>query len=193
MADETNTKALDPVCGMTVDIEKARTSAPPKVAEHAGKSYYFCSNGCVTKFKAEPGKYLAPKAPAPFVQLGAAKLTKPVASGKTLYFCPMDPEVEQDHPGACPKCGMALEPMLSSAPATKVEYTCPMHPEIVRDAPGSCPICGMALERRTVTAHPPDDTELRDMTRRFWVSLAFTVPLLAIAMADLLPGMPLKH
>ena len=66
------------------------------------------------------------------------------------YTCPMDPEVRQKGPGACPKCGMALEPV-DVAPITKAEWTCPMHPEIVRDAPGSCPICGMALEPRTVT------------------------------------------
>jgi Cu+-exporting ATPase len=196
MTNEPNTKALDPVCGMTVDTEKARTSAPPKIADHGGKTYYFCSHSCVAKFKADPETYLKTKSAAPLVQLGAAKPavpSSPAPTGKTTYFCPMDPEVEQDHPGACPKCGMALEPMLTAAPATKVEYTCPMHPEIVRDAPGSCPICGMALEPRTVNAHPADDSELRNMTRRFWVSLAFTLPLLAIAMADLLPGMPLKH
>ena len=56
------------------------------------------------------------------------------------YTCPMDPEVRQKGPGACPKCGMALEPV-DVAPVTKVEWTCPTHPEIVRDAPGSCPIC----------------------------------------------------
>jgi Cu+-exporting ATPase len=66
--------------------------------------------------------------------------------------------------------------------ATRVEYTCPMHPEIVRSSPGSCPICGMALEPRTVTAQAEENPELRDMTRRFWISLALSVPLLVIAM-----------
>ncbi|HKS76694.1 MAG TPA: copper-translocating P-type ATPase, partial [Terriglobales bacterium] len=74
----------------------------------------------------------------------------------------------------------------------RVEYTCPMHPQIVRPGPGACPICGMALEPRTVTAVEEENPELRDMTRRFWVSLALTAPLLAIAMADMLPGMPVK-
>jgi Cu+-exporting ATPase len=77
--------------------------------------------------------------------------------------------------------------------AAKVEYTCPMHPEIVRDAPGSCPICGMALEPRTVAATEEANPELRDMTRRFFLSLALTVPLLGLAMADMLPGMPVQH
>jgi P-type Cu+ transporter len=60
-----------------------------------------------------------------------------------------------------------------------------MHPEIVRPGPGSCPICGMALEPRTVTAIEEENPELRDMTRRFWVSVALTVPLLALAMSEM--------
>ena len=67
------------------------------------------------------------------------------------FTCPMHPEVRQEGPGACPKCGMALEPM-NPAPVVRTEYTCPMHPEIVQDAPGTCPKCGMALEPRTVPA-----------------------------------------
>ena len=70
-----------------------------------------------------------------------------------------------------------------------MEYTCPMHPEIVRPGPGNCPICGMALEPRNVTAQEEDNPELRDMTRRFWISVALTVPLLVIAMGHMLPGM----
>jgi Cu+-exporting ATPase len=66
-------------------------------------------------------------------------------------------------------------------------YTCPMHPQIVRDAPGSCPICGMALELRTVTAGEEENPELRWMTRRFWVGVALTVPLLLLAMSTMLP------
>ena len=87
---------------------------------------------------------------------------------------------------------MALEPETPIA-ATKIEYTCPMHPEIVRPGPGSCPICGMALEPRTVTAEEEANPELRDMARRFWISLVLTVPLLALAMLDMLPGTPLHR
>jgi len=87
---------------------------------------------------------------------------------------------------------MALEPDTPVA-LTKTEYTCPMHPEIVRDQPGHCPICGMALEPRTVTATQEENPELRDMSRRFWVSAILTVPLLGLAMADMLPGMPVQH
>jgi len=85
---------------------------------------------------------------------------------------------------------MALEPEL---PLARIEYTCPMHPEIVRLQPGNCPICGMALEPRTASASDEDNPELRDMTRRFWISAILTLPLLGIAMADMLPGMPLQH
>ncbi len=107
-----------------------------------------------------------------------------------VYTCPMHPEVRSDRPGACPKCGMALEPVLgagSGVPGTATEWTCPMHPQIVRDDPGSCPICGMALEPRTVTAGEEENPELRDMTRRFWISVALTVPLLLLAMSTMLP------
>jgi Cu+-exporting ATPase len=100
----------------------------------------------------------------------------------------MCPEVRENKPGACPSCGMALEPDVPIA-SIRTEYTCPMHPEIVRPAPGSCPICGMTLEPRTVTASNEDNPELRDMTRRFWISLALTAPLLAVAMASMIwPG-----
>lgn len=88
------------------------------------------------------------------------------------------------------------DPMHEHAhPSTEAspEYTCPMHPEIVRDAPGSCPICGMALEPRTITAEEPENEELRDMRLRFWNSVAFTLPLMGIAMADMLPGQPVSH
>ena len=116
----------------------------------------------------------------------------PQSSTRRIYICPMDPDVRQAGPGACPKCGMALEPETPIA-ATKIEYTCPMHPEIVRPGPGSCPICGMALEPRTVTAEEEANPELRDMARRFWISLVLTVPLLALAMLDMLPGTPLHR
>ena len=96
----------------------------------------------------------------------------------------MCPEVRENKPGACPSCGMALEPEVPLA-SSRTEYTCPMHPEIVRPAPGSCPICGMALEPRRVTAAPEENPELRDMTRRFWISFALTVPLMAIAMTGM--------
>lgn len=177
---------LDPVCGMYVDPAKARGSA-----EYKGTTYYFCSPRCEERFKAEPEKYLAPKtqpAPSGFVQLGAIAAAKPQSTsgpppaeqppkGAITYVCPMDPEVRGSSPGPCPVCGMALEPEM-------VEYSCPMHPEIVRNGPGTCPICGMALEPRAVAGiQEQDDSELRSMQRRLWVSVALNIPLLVVSMA----------
>jgi len=118
---------------------------------------------------------------------GGASLTNgPAMSGdRRIYVCPMCPEVRQVGPGPCPKCGMALDPESPGLPATKIEYTCLMHPEIVRTEPGACPVCGMALEARSV-AVMEENPELRDMTRRFWISLALTAPLLAVAMGSMI-------
>jgi Cu+-exporting ATPase len=95
--------ALDPVCGMTVDPQRAAGSST-----YQGKTYYFCSKGCVAKFEADPEKYLHPAAkPEPMEHTAAAAST-------AEYTCPMDPEVRQIGPGVCPKCGMALEPVAFS-------------------------------------------------------------------------------
>ncbi len=107
-----------------------------------------------------------------------------------MWSCPMHPEVESDRAGDCPKCGMALERIVTGTHAQ--QYTCPMHPEIVRDEPGDCPICGMALEPMIPAAAEEEDSELIDMTRRFWISVVFTVPVFLIAMGDMLPGQPVN-
>ncbi len=164
----------DPVCGMTV----TRDDAPS--VEHEGVTYRFCCEGCATRFRDDPRRYLDP----------SAQDAAPPADPGATYICPMDPEVRQIGPGSCPKCGMALEPETPAA-AMRIEYTCPMHPEVVQDGPGSCPKCGMALEPRRVSAEP-DNPELRDMTRRLWFSTAFSLPLLVIAMGDMLPGHPVS-
>ncbi len=83
-------------------------------------------------------------------------------------------------------------PAAAPAPGRAGEWTCPMHPEVLRDAPGACPICGMALEPRTLTAEPEDNHELRDMSRRFWFAAALALPLLFVAMGDMLPGAPVS-
>src|SRR4051794_17254863 len=190
------TLAKDPVCGMNVDPAKAKATA-----EHSGQKYYFCCTACAQKFQSNPEEYLRPKPAlvtieAPRTAKPTALVTQTPASTTTqkagAYVCPMCAEVRESKPGACPTCGMALEREFPAA-LTKTEYTCPMHPEIVRDQPGNCPICGMALEPRTVTATEQHNPELRDMARRFWVSAALTIPLLAIAMADMLPGMSVQR
>ena len=141
---------IDPVCGMTVDRQKAAASF-----DYQGRTYFFCCAGCREKFKAEPKRYLNAAAAAPI-------------------------GIQRVHP----------KPF---AIARGSEYTCPMHPEIVRDAPGSCPICGMALEPRTVSLEAEKNPELDDMTRRFWVGVALSIPLLAIAMSEMLPGNPIER
>lgn len=167
----------DPVCGM--DIEAADAAG---TVEHNGQTYYFCSPHCITKFKANPERYLGP----PLVDIAPAKQTQ------VEYTCPMDPEVRQMGPGTCPKCGMALEPAVAALPQTRTEYTCPMHPEVVRSEPGACPICGMALEPRSVVLEE-QNPELRDMTRRFVISVLLTLPILALMLSEMLPGQPLQY
>ncbi len=171
---------IDPVCGMEVE----ETTAAGSYA-YAGKTYYFCNPHCLEKFKADPAKYLAP---ASHRHQEPTKETPPGA----VYTCPMDPEVRAAKQGACPKCGMALEPLTITLPATRTEYVCPMHPEIVRQEPGSCPICGMALEPRTVTLEEQANPELIDMTRRFWIGAVLSAPIFFFAMSDLIPGQPLQ-
>ena len=107
------------------------------------------------------------------------------------YTCPMCPCVAEDEPVPCPSCGMALDPPMPVASA-QVQYTCPMHPEIVQDGPGACPKCGMALEPAVVTAEQGPDPEYLDMRRRFQVSFVLTLPVFAVAMADVILGGPLR-
>lgn len=146
------TQYTDPVCGMTVSPEHAAGTA-----QYDGQTYYFCSTHCLERFQADPRKYLA--APAAH--------------------------------GACPSCASHAA-SLSAAPAPDVagpvEYTCPMHPEVVSDRPGACPRCGMALEPRSVSAEELPNPELADMTRRFWIGAFVSLPVFALAMADMLPG-----
>ncbi len=155
----------DPVCGMDVAADTAHRHT------HEGTEHLFCSASCRDKFVASPDKYLNPQ-----------EQDSSAADKAALYTCPMHPEIQQTGPGACPKCGMALEAMGVPVLATKTEYTCPMHPEIVQDHPGSCPKCGMALESRSVEAEE-DTSELDYMSRRFWISTWLAIPVFLSAMA----------
>lgn len=110
----------------------------------------------------------------------------PAVSPTKEWFCPMCPGVESDKPGSCPRCGMAHE----RYPAFRrsATYVCPMHPEVRQNHPGNCPICGMALEPVASGAESPeDDSELRDMSRRFWAGAILTVPIVLLAMGAHLP------
>lgn len=179
----------DPVCGMAV-----RANAEHHI-EVDGRDYYFCSASCRDKFSADSQQYIvaASSAPAYHAQHDHGHDTACADDSCAIdyleYTCPMHPEVVQDHPGSCPKCGMALEPKGVPVQQTKVEYTCPMHPEVVQDHPGACPKCGMALEPKTITVEEKNE-ELIDMTRRFWVSTALALPVFVLAMlADLFPSL----
>ena len=167
---ETTDTMVDPVCGMTV----AATSAHHH--QHLDVDYRFCCEGCQQKFARDAEYYLSGAAQQDIVHVPGA-----------LYICPMDPEIEQDHPGSCPICGMALEVSGPPVLATRTEYTCPMHPEIAQDSPGNCPVCGMALETRTVEVEERNE-ELIDMRRRFRISLVLAIPVFLLAMiADMAP------
>ena len=168
----------DPVCHMDVEPESSGYSC-----EYDGEMYFFCRERCLLKFRGNPIKYLSSPAEGEAVQEEAPE-------GE--YICPMCPQVHADGPGPCPGCGMALE--FAGAPALleRTEWTCPMHPEVVREEPGDCPKCGMALEARTVAVEE-ENPELDDMKRRFVISLALSVPLLAIAMGNMLPGHPMQR
>jgi Cu+-exporting ATPase len=127
---------LDPVCGMTVDPQKALAWT------HANVSYFFCCQRCLDKFSADPQKYLQPS---------ASTSESAIAAPGTIWICPM-------------------------------------HPEIRREVPGDCPHCGMALEPLTPTADDGENAELRDMTRRLWVSAALSIPLLWSMLGELIPS-----
>jgi Cu+-exporting ATPase len=154
-----------------MEVEPARAAGSSTLD---GKAYYFCSTGCKAKFDANPRHFVT-----------AAGVERTPVPGE--YTCPMHPEVRQQGPGSCPKCGMALEPVVAAPLPTTTEWTCPMHPDIIRSEPGSCSICGMALEPRTITLEH-GNPELDDMTRRFWVSTALTIPAVLLAMGEFLPG-----
>jgi len=205
-------KTKDPVCGMDVNPATARYKThhgkdyffccagclakfqanPEKILSTPPKPMTMGSGLVSIGGPAAAAKTGAPNASTPGMGEDARRSTAPVAlspggSAKDTraYVCPMCPEVRQIGSGPCPKCGMALDPESPALPSSKTEYTCPMHPEVVRAEPGSCPICGMALEPRTVTVKEANP-ELSDMTRRFWISLALTAPLLVIAMGSML-------
>jgi Cu+-exporting ATPase len=207
----------DPVCGMTVDPARAKATHEHAGRTYyfccrgcqekfsADPAKYLHLGGLQVKpapvpktlvgiapASSQPMQIAPAPARSPQVHMAsnvAVPVSRTVTRTANEYTCPMDPEVRQQGAGECPKCGMALEPVIAAAPATKTEYTCPMHPEIVRGEPGSCPICGMALEPRTVTAQEEKNPELVNMTRRFWISTALTIPLLLMAMSDLAPLM----
>jgi P-type Cu2+ transporter len=165
----------DLVCGMKV------AANPEKFVEHQGAAYYFCSQGCVAKFKAEPGKYIA----ANILDTAHVAVSRPSIVADKPAISSLS---EGRNSLRLKEVGLQPDP-----PENGAQWTCPMHPEVLRDQPGSCPICGMALELKTVSLHDTDNPELKEMTLRFWVSVILTLPLLVITMSEFIPGLNLHH
>ena len=136
--------ATDPICGMTVNPENAAGKG-----EHNGQTYYFCSPHCLAKFKENPEKGVGVQrgghthnaAEHAHRELPSAQNLKPAKPDNRAgaYVCPMDPEVRESKPGACPKCGMALESDTVAVPEIRIEYVCPMHPEDRKTGAGLLP------------------------------------------------------
>lgn len=193
--------AIDPVCGMSVDPTNALS------ADHAGATYYFCSAHCQERFRQNPDAF-RPRGDDRIQEtpttrcchsghvvssISAPEGSRAPAKGGDKYICPMCPDVVSDHPAPCPKCGMALEREAPRRSTKRTVYTCPMHPEVRQEGPGQCPKCGMALEPTGVPADDAeDDGELRDMSRRFWIAVALTIPVFAIAMGPMV-GVPINQ
>jgi Cu+-exporting ATPase len=114
--------------------------------------------------------------------------------GVTVYFCSQGcaAKFRAAPEKYAPAKPVTAPPRVAGKPEPQGEYTCPMHPEIKQMGPGSCPKCGMALEPREVTAEEANP-ELADMTRRFWISVALAVPMLALMVSAFLPSMPMQH
>ena len=160
----------DVVCGMRVDPAKAAGST-----EHEGKTYYFCSKGCLQRFQADPTKYLDPAYRPGMHAMQAAPAP--------LTLVKHRPEIRRGESSDSPRTPVSPD---------QREYTCPMHPEVRQLGPGSCPICGMALEPVEASLEEEPNHELLDMSRRFWWSLALTAPILAFMVSEFLPGQ-LQH
>ena len=171
----------DPVCGMTVD-----PAAGKPVHEHAGRTFHFCSNGCAAKFAADPGAYLTAKDPVCGMSVDRASARHTAKhEGQRHYFCSARCQQKFE---ADPTAFLGEAPPPPAVPPGTI-WTCPMHPEIEQDHPGDCPICGMALEPAGLPVDGPNP-ELVDFRRRFRVAVAFSVPLVVIAMGPML-GLPI--
>ncbi len=117
---------------------------------------------------------------------------KPKGKGTGTFYCPMHCEGEKtyDEPGDCPVCGMALVEEVNLSQAATTQYTCPMHPEVIRDEPGSCPICGMDLVPMQPDISAEEKT-YKKLLKKFWIAVAFTLPIFLIAMSEMIPNNPL--
>lgn len=163
---------IDPICGMKVDPATALR------AERDGKTCYFCSEHCRAKFMAdapsEHGTHTDHDCCAGHAEKNHSHDHSGHEHGEDHR------EGEPEHRAAAPGPGKTI-------------YTCPMHPEVEQDHPGDCPKCGMPLEPKQVSVEDEPDDELRNMSHRFWIGLALTLPVLVLAMAHIVPGFHLEE
>jgi P-type Cu+ transporter len=153
--------------------------ATPHRHTHEGVEYLFCSARCRERFVADPPKFLAAPGEAGMEQPAIVRMPGARSTTSARHGSAVAPVAPITH-----------APTRTAPTPAKTEWTCPMHPEIVREAPGSCPICGMALEPMTISgsAAEQENPELRDMTRRLWISAALAIPVLVLAMGHMLIG-----
>lgn len=211
--------AIDPICGMTVDPDKAAGRQ-----DYKGETYYFCAVSCLERFRADPERALSKKPLTPVTIPSSPSTRKPLPmmmpvskgeidpvcgmtvqpasaagsydyQGKTYYFCATSCLAKfQKDPAYYLLPPDQRAPLEMPVPAGgTVEYICPMDPEVLETKPGACPICGMALEPKVVTAEEVGNPELEDMSRRFWICLGPAMLVMLLAMSDMIPGMPIQH
>ena len=179
-----NTDVRDPVCGMSVKIKTAK-----RHHEHDGHTFHFCSDVCADKFISHPTDYITSKDVVCSMDVERATAKHLSAhDGEKYYFCSQNCQTKFDDN---PQDYLGDKPKATPMPKGTL-YTCPMHPEIIQEGPGECPKCGMALEPKDLpdTSDEPNP-ELVDFTRRFWLGLVLSLPVLVLAMGPFI-GLPVE-
>jgi P-type Cu+ transporter len=184
----------DPVCGMTVDPERAKGQH-----EHQGTTYYFCAASCRARFVADPARYLASDyrpmgmGGGGLVSLGKPRLMRPAQTAPGMPGAAPAPVMTPTHAASLMSPPSTPPAPRAAAVSAGPRYVCPMDPEVSSPVPAACPKCGMALEPESISLDESPNPELADMTRRFWVALALAAPLFAYGMAEMAIGHAAAH
>lgn len=179
--EETLTK-VEGVTTVSVDLEKAEATIQMENHVPIEKLKQVLKNDGGSYSIHMPGEHHNPE----------KKEEKPKSKGTGTFYCPMHCEGDKTYnkPGDCPVCGMDLVEEQNLSTSTAAQYTCPMHPEIVKDEPGSCPICGMDLVPMEPDVSAEEKT-YKKLLKKFWLAVAFTLPIFLIAMSEMLSDNPL--